>query len=31
VAERASRIVRVADGQVLADEPIRQPLLTRLG
>jgi putative ABC transport system ATP-binding protein len=31
VAERASRIVRVADGQVLVDEPIRQPLLTRLG
>jgi putative ABC transport system ATP-binding protein len=31
VAERASRIVRLADGRVLADEPVRRPLLTRLG
>ncbi|HEV8685969.1 MAG TPA: ABC transporter ATP-binding protein [Gaiellaceae bacterium] len=29
VAERASRILRLADGQIVADEPIERPLMLR--
>jgi putative ABC transport system ATP-binding protein len=29
VAERASRIIRLADGQIVADEPVEQPLVLR--